>query len=478
MTAEYLNPEQTLQNFFLLESAFAFHDQTQPPTVYAYGRFTPDLILDMQNTPVSALHLITSPGGGLATFISPQLPVDQEAIVAWIEQHIAPGLQNVQLMQCESQIALGLRFVNSADGTSRRLEFSEAKLALTHAESSQLAGAIQGTANQVFLNTLTTFLVICQADGALAADWLAFLRLAVTQGIRQTPELIALINQQIDAGAITFTHHYANSPSAETQALVRSELVNLAALLTGNTLKNINNIDQLPSQITYDITYSHSVPQRYLLEYDQDLAPLLSQLPFDTIVSYSPTPLPEPSRPDKPVEHTRCTVQLGFKASEYKITAIELRWGSQTQAMQWPSFPPVTLENEGSPGDITLTVTFADYSTFSKSLFWQKDITLWPADIGVNTVVFDASHLATVFASINGSATWIPATSSLKKVSTSFQFSGNQWQSTWLLNTHAENLNGRIEYRWEGVPASHWSKKYESGPQQSTVSPIVLQYIK
>ncbi|AUP76714.1 hypothetical protein CWS02_14695 [Enterobacter sp. EA-1] len=45
--------------------------------MYTYGRFTPDLVLDMQNTPVSALHLITSPGGGLATFISPQLPADR-----------------------------------------------------------------------------------------------------------------------------------------------------------------------------------------------------------------------------------------------------------------------------------------------------------------------------------------------------------------------------------------------------------------
>ncbi len=128
-------------------------------------------------------------------------------------------------MQCESQIAIGLRFVNNADGTSRRLEFSDAKLALTHTESSQLAGAIQGTANQCFLTPLDVSGHLPRT-ASLTQTGSLFLRLAVTQGIRQKPELIVLIDQQIDVGAITFTHHYVNSPSAETRALVRSELVN------------------------------------------------------------------------------------------------------------------------------------------------------------------------------------------------------------------------------------------------------------
>ncbi len=85
-------------------------------------------------------------------------------------------------------------------------------------------------------------------------------------------------------------------------------LVNTASLLIANTLRNISSPEQIPNKLNYQIEYDDTVPQRYLLEQQRDIAELLNRLPADGIISFTATPLPEPSRPDKPIEPQRCTV--------------------------------------------------------------------------------------------------------------------------------------------------------------------------
>ncbi|BDH45578.1 hypothetical protein TUM12370_16220 [Salmonella enterica subsp. enterica serovar Choleraesuis] len=475
MTNTDLNPEQLLENFFLLPPAFAFYDQLKIPGTFSYGRMVPELSVTTSGERISTLHLITSPGGGLATFIAPTLPVDHEALLAYIRGKIAPSEPDIRLEQLNIQQTINLRFINGANGSSYLVPFSEAKAPLTHAESAQLIAAIQGSKNQAYLSAQTRFSVNCQASGMLQADWAQFLRLAFRDDARDTTALTRLINQQIDQGTITLAQSYKNAPEASTQEQVRERLVNLAALMASDTLKGITRIDQIPDKVNYDINYSTSVPQSYLLEYDQDLA-LAELLPFDQIVSFDPTPLPEPSRPDKPVKRRQCTVGLGFAPKTFNITALELSWGGKTTPMSWPLFAPVTLDGEDTDQEITLKVTFADYTTYSKSLFWQPNITLQTEDIGFCTVEFDARHLADEFDTISGTASWIPSDPRVKKQNFTFAFSKQQWQAVWLVNAHADGLSGRIEYRWQGKTKGIWSKKYDSGLQQSTVSPIELQY--
>lgn len=89
MTDE-LDPQRTLQNFFLLDRALAFHDQTRPSGCYTYGNYTPQVVQETPAGKISSLHLLTSPGGGLATFIAPKLPVDRAAIEDYIRRHFVP----------------------------------------------------------------------------------------------------------------------------------------------------------------------------------------------------------------------------------------------------------------------------------------------------------------------------------------------------------------------------------------------------
>ena len=65
----------------------------------------------VQETPagkISSLHLLTSPGGGLATFIAPKLPVDRAAIEDYIRRHFVPAPETITLEQEEIQQSLWL----------------------------------------------------------------------------------------------------------------------------------------------------------------------------------------------------------------------------------------------------------------------------------------------------------------------------------------------------------------------------------
>lgn len=477
MNTEFLDPEKTLQDFFLLNRAFAFHDQIQQPNQFTYGCATPEIVLDNQGVKISALHLINSPGGGLASFISPNLPVDTIEIKEYIKQHITHSNSDVVLTQCDISMSVLLRFINPIDDTPYLVPFVQSKMALMHDESNQLSTAIQGAKNKVYVITQTEFTVNSRVSAELDADWVQFLILAFNKKAKQPVEIAILLNEQIDAGIIILKKKYDNTPSQETIDRVRYELVNVAAILVSNTLKNVNNINELPTKVNYLVSYSDSLPQKYLLEYDQDIAPLLSLLPYDSIVSFDPNPLPEPSRkPDKPVEK-QCVVSLGFNATSFNILSIELSWSDKKVPMQWPTFPPITLSVNSDITEITLKVNFSDYSIFENKLPWQKEIKISTHDIGFNTVMFDARHLKSEFKNISGNATYI-SNHQTKKPTFNFSFSDQQWQATWLINTHSSDLDGRIEYRWQGKTSTLWPKNYDSGVQQATASPIELQYNK
>ncbi len=474
MNAEDLNPQQTLQNFFLLGRAFAFHDQTQPPECYTYGSFTPQVVLDSK---VSALHLLTSPGGGLATFIAPNLPVDTAAIETYIRQHFIPAPGKISLQLGDIRQSLFLRFVHQPESGSYNVEFEQSKMPLTHAEAGLLDNAIRGAKSQVYLVTHSRFSVSSRVAARLETDWVAFLTLAFNQQARQPEAIAILLNQQIDAGVITLLEQFDNDPSQQTRELVRNALVNTAALLVSNTLRNIHSIDEIPSKINYDVSYSNSVPQRYLLAQQQDIAALLGQLPADSIITFTPTPLPEPTRPDKPIKHRECVVSLGFNPKSFNIMSIELRYAQSQTPMQWPSFPPVTLKTTEEVSVITLKVTFSDYTSYESQLGWQDSLALTPQDLGFYSLLFEAEQLKAKFKSISGTATYQPA-GQAKKQNFSFSFAAQQWQANWWINAHAAGLNGRIDYRWQGKLDSIFPKTYDSGPLQASASPVKLQYNK
>ncbi|MGO2569857.1 MAG: hypothetical protein ACTH9E_16585 [Serratia proteamaculans] len=477
MNTEELNPQQTLQNFFLLGRALAFHDQTQPPGCYTYGSYTPQVVLDGPGGKISALHLLTSPGGGLATFIAPNLPVDTAAIEAYIRQHFISAPGKISLEQGDIRQSLFLRFIRQPESDSYNVEFELSKMPLTHTESGLLDSAIRGAKSQVYLVTHSRFSVSSRATARLEADWVAFLTLAFNEQARQ-PEVIAiLLNQQIDAGVITLLEQFDNAPSEQTRELVRDSLVKTASQLVSNTLRNIHSIDEIPSKLNYDVSYSNSVPQRYLLAQQQDIATLLGQLPADSMITFTPTPLPEPTRPDKPVKHRECVVSLGFNPNGFNITSIELRYDQTQTPMPWPNFPPVTLKTTSEVSDITLKVTFSDYSSYENQLHWQDNIALTPQDLGFYSVLFEAEHLKAEFKTVSGTASYSPAGQG-KKQNFSFSFSTQQWQANWWINAHANGLNGRIDYRWQGKTASIFPKTYDSGPQQASASPVKLQYNK
>ena len=256
---------------------------------------------------------------------------------------------------------------------------------------------------------------------------------------------------------------FDNAPSEQTQARVRQALVNTASLLIANTLRNISSPEQIPNKLNYQIEYDDTVPQRYLLEQQRDIAELLNRLPADGIISFTATPLPEPSRPDKPIEPQRCTVSLGFDPKVFNIMAIELRWADQQAPMAWPSFLPVTLETTAAVSDIALKVTFADYTSFESRLAWQNAIALTPQDVGFYSLLFDAESLKSEFKTISGSASYLPAGQG-KKQNFTFAFSAAQWQATWWINAHAAGLNGRVDYRWQGKTAALFPKTTTPAP--------------
>ncbi|WJY17015.1 hypothetical protein PCO82_10575 [Pectobacteriaceae bacterium CE90] len=478
MKTEFLNPEQTLQDFFMLDKAFAFHDQTAQPDQFSYGRSIPEVVVDSSGSDVSALHLITSPGGGLATFIAPALPVDETALEDYIRQNFVPEPGQISLVQEDIQQALFLRFIHQPVSASYDVAFDQSKMPLTHDEATQLVGAIQGGENQVYLITQSQFSVSSRVNAKLETDWIAFLTLAFTEQAREPAAITRLLNQQIDAGIIVLHQQVENTPSAQTQEQVKNALINLAASLVSATLRNVSSLDELPTEVSYDVSYSNSVPQQYRLEHALDIASLLSRFPFSSIVTFDSSPLPEPKRPDKPVEHHECIIKLGFEAKDFKVLSMELSWADKKVSMTWPDFPSVTLTAESEVIEITLKVGFSDYSTYEKKLLWQDAITLSPQDLGYYSVLFEASHLSSYFKSISGNAEYVPA-GHARKQTFHFSFPAQKaWQANWWINAHSDALDSRIEYRWQGETSSFFSKHYDSGSQQAAVSPITLQYNK
>ena len=252
----------------------------------------------VQETPagkISSLHLLTSPGGGLATFIAPKLPVDRAAIEDYIRRHFVPAPETITLEQEEIQQSLWLHFAQRPAAAAYSVEFEQSKMALTHEESGRLAGAIQGTKDQVYFLTRSRFSVDSRVNARLQADWVAFVTLAFNEQARQPEAIARLLNQQIDAGVVIVQAQFDNAPSEQTQARVRQALVNTASLLIANTLRNISSPEQIPNKLNYQIEYDDTVPQRYLLEQQRDIAELLNRLPADGIISFTATPCRNPA---------------------------------------------------------------------------------------------------------------------------------------------------------------------------------------
>lgn len=477
MNTDSLNPQDTLEHFFLLERAFAFHDQTRPQADYTYGSAAPQAVQDTPAGRISALHLLTSPAGGVATFIAPNMPVDTPALESYIRQHFIPSPGDINLVQWDVRQSLFLRFIRQPESASYDVAFDNPAIPLTHSESTLLDSAIRGDKNKVYLLAGSAFIVSSRVTARLEGDWGAFLTLAMSENIRQPDAIALLLNQQIDAGALTMPEQFENTPSEQTREQVRESLVNTASLLIAKTLSRIHSPDEIPDDIDYDIRYSNSVPQRYLLTQQQDIAVLLKGLSPGSIITFSPTPLPEPDRPDKPVPTRECVVSLGFNPSGFKIMSIELSYANTQTPMPWPAFSPVTLKTASASNEITLKVTFADYSSYEKRLQWQDAIVLTPQDLGFFSVLFEAEHLKSSFKSIEGTATFLPADQA-KKQSFRFAFSDQQWLVSWWINAQSAELNGRIEYSWSGSLKTLLPKTYDSGRLQATVSPIKLQYKK
>ncbi|MBF7995140.1 hypothetical protein [Rahnella laticis] len=478
MNTEYLDPQQALQNFFLLGRDFAFHDQTLPPAIYTYGSFAPQVVQETPAGQISALHLLTSPGGGMATFIAPIQPADTSALKAYIREHFIPSPGEISLVQGDVRQSLFLRFVHQPETDSYDVEFEQSRMALTHSESGILDGAIRGDKNKVYLLVRSQFSVSSRAAARMETDWVAFLTLAFNEDARQPETIALLLNQQIDAGVIVLDEQFDNSPSEQTRERVRNSLVNTASLLVSNTLRNIHSVDEIPTKISYDVSYSNSLPQQYLLTQQQDIAVLLGKLPADSIITFTPTPLPEPSRPIKPVITHECKVSLGFNPAGFNIMSIDLVYGDVQTPMPWPNFTPVTLKTESDISTITLRVKFADYSDYQTQLRWQDDIALTPQELGFYSVLFDAEDLKLSFKSVKGSATYLPS-GPAKKQSFNFSFSAEPtWQANWWINAHFAGLNGQIEYSWSGNLKSLFPKTYDSGRLKASVSPVKLQYNK
>jgi len=477
MNTDANNPQHMLQNFFLLGRAFAFHDQTRQPQDYTYGSFIPQVVQDTPAGQISALHLLTSPGGGMATFVAPNQPVDTAVLEAYIRAHFIPSPGEINLIQADVSQSLFLRFIRQPETDSYDVEFEQSRMALTHAESAQLESAIKGDKNRVYLLPRSQFSVSSRAAARLETDWVAFLTLAFNEDARQPDAVALLLNQQIDAGVITMPEQFDNTPSEQTQALVRNSLVSTASLLVCNTLRNIHSVDEIPNHISYDVSYSNSVPQQYVLAQQQDIAELLGKLPAGNIISFTPTPLPEPSRPDKPVVTRECHVSLGFNPSGFNIMSVDLYYGDEQTPMPWPNFTPVTLKTISDISTITLRVKFSDYSDYETQLRWQDDIALTPQELGFYSVLFEAESLKKDFKSIKGTAMYQPA-GVAKRQSFNLAFSGqSQWQASWWINTHFAGLNGEIEYSWIGdLKNTLFPKTYDSGRLKATVSPVKLQY--
>ncbi|MFJ5449123.1 hypothetical protein [Pectobacterium carotovorum] len=479
MKTESLNPEKDLTSFFLLDRAFVFHDQRRAPGDYTYGCFTPEIVHNDRGIKTSGFHLTTSSAGGYVTLITPLVPLDTQAIQQYIQTHIPHSSRNITLEQCDAKTAVFLRFHEPRDDSSYLVEFEKNAMPTTHAEGVALTEAIQGNAKRVFLTTHTQFTVSTEVNARLNADWRLFLIVAFNTKTR-TPEAIAqLLNQQIDAGVIVLEEAFKNSPSPQTKETVRKKLVDLAASILSNTLSNISHIDEIPTKIDYDFSYENSQPQSYELISEQDIASLFSGFIANKLISYDPSPLPEPQRkqPDDPEKQHTCKVSLDFNASQFSIVSIELAWADKKVPMQWPSFPPLTITADDRVNEINIKVTFADYSFINITRQWQADISLSAQDIGFHNVIFDASHLQSDFKMISGSATYFPD-GQAKRSTFNFSFSDQQWQKTWLLNTRSNTLDGHIEYHWQGKTSSFISKNYDSGVQQSTLPRIDLQYKK
>ncbi|NIF22878.1 hypothetical protein [Candidatus Pantoea multigeneris] len=474
MSSEFLDPATSLENFFILSPALAFHDQREDSVHYSYARASVDLVTTTGSSKTSSLKLTTSTAGGLATFVVPNLSLDQAPLKNYIRQHFLSGSEQPVLALQGVTHAVGLRFLR-AEG-SHCVPFEENRMPLTHAESEQLAGAIQGQENKVLLQTTSEFIVQCKSSAELTADWIAVLHQAFNEDKKQREQLELLLEQLITTDDVKVIEEYANSPAAETRDKAKKGVITLAALSLASTLRNISDASQIPDEVDYEFTQSNSYPQRYLLRDEIDIAPILGYLPYNSIVSVSKTPLPEPDRTEQPGEEKQCQFILNVDPVALGIAAVTLRWGEDSLSLSWPLFPPATITASAATQKITLEITYGDYNKFTTELDWDEHIFLEEADIGWHSIIFDARQLSGAFKSITGEATYIPASAGVKKNKYSISFSNQIWSSEWLLNTYSREGDGYIEYSWKGKPNGLFPIDYDSGLLKATSSPITLQY--
>ncbi|WP_017346987.1 hypothetical protein [Pantoea sp. A4] len=477
MSSEFLDPATSLEHFFILNPALAFHDQRDETLQYRYARASVDLVTANGSSKTSSLKLITSTAGGLATFIVPNLALDPAPLESYIRQHFLNGSQKPTLSLLDVAHAMGLKFVRD-DASDYSVPFEQNQMPLTHGESGQLAEAIQGKENRVWLQTTSEFSVLCESQAELRADWLAVLHRALAEDKKQREQLEVLLEQLITEGNAGLLEEYKNSPSAKSRAETRQGVISLAALSLASKLRNVDDPSQLPDEADYEFIYTGSSPQRYRLYHEIDIAPILGYLPYSSIVSSSKTPLPEPDRNGQPGEEKQCHFTLDVNASKLGISGVELSWGDESLSLSWPLFPAETITAEANITTLTLEITYGDYSKFISVLDWEENITLTAEDIGWYNVLFDANSLSAKFKNITGNATYIPSQVGINKKTHSFSFNNQIWQSEWLLNTYSSIADGHIEYRWQGKTSGLIPTDYDSGLQQATTSPITLQYNK
>jgi hypothetical protein len=488
MSIKTLNPESNLTNFFTTNNLFAFHDQTKAENNYSYGVFGQTF---MANTPLKndkTFHLTTSTEGAVFTSILPHEVANQSILEQYINTHYSDPAKALTLSYTPPNTAYLLKFIAVNEKDNYQVALQGSKTELTHEEANQVVKAIQGTKNTVSLICESTFTLSSKVTASLTADWLALLALCIEQKYDQTDQIQSFLSKEIieqkqaSNPKIIQQLSFKNQPSPESIVLVSNNLLHTAAALMSNTLQGITTVHELPDKVSYNVCYSNSVPQTYQIQRSKDFTDLFSQLAYSNVVSYTTTPLPEPKRkPITPVvKKKKCEISLGFDVTNINIMSIEIQTDKTEMSMSWPAFNAITMTVDEAVTELTVETTFSNYRTLKSVITFQPKLTLQPKDFGFNVITFNGCSLEDDFKKVSGHATYI---SQKNNNNQTFEFNfplvantENKWQAHWMVNTYGADLNGHIEYEWQGKEKSWLSSNYKSPKLTSTQIDIELNF--
>lgn len=487
MSVKAISPESNLTNFFTISNLFSFHDQTQPENTYSYGVFGQLFMANGLLKNDKTFHLTTSTEGAILSSIFPYEAPDVSHVEQYIDAHFNDQKKALMLSCISPNTAYLIEFIADNGKNSYTIALQGSKTELTHREANQVVKAIQGAKNTVNVISKSSFTVSSQVTASLTADWLTLLALCIENKYYQIDEIQLFLSKkiieqkQVHNPVISQQLSFKNKPSPESIAMVSENLSHTAAMLMKNTLQGITSVDELPNEVSYNVCFSNAIPQSYQIQRSKDVTELFSQLDFSNVVSFTPTPLPEPKR--KPIIPTKnkkkCEISLGFDASDINIMAIEIHANNTKMSMSWPNFEAITMTVDEAVTELIVETTFSNYRTLKSGVSFQPKLKLQPENFGFYVITFNGCLLEDDFKHISGNATYI---SQEKNRSQSVEFSfprdtdaENKWQTSWMINTYEADFNGHIEYEWQGKKKS-WGSTYESPTLTSTQMDIELNY--